>query len=218
MATIYKRKTKDGKKVLGWKAVVRIQGYPTVCKICERQKEAEDWAKETELQIKEGRYNFGRRKQKSTFDDLLNRYASSGALEHHKSAGDTLRHLDYWKSRFAPYALVHLTPELIAKERQLLLTTSTSEGKNRSPSTVNRYMAALSSLLTYASRELRWIDDNPCFNLTKLKEPAGRTRILSTDEMNRLLIESQRSRSPYLYSIILLALTNRDAARGNSRT
>lgn len=207
MATIYKRKTKDGKKILGWKAVVRIQGHPTVCKICDRQKEAEDWAKDIELQIKEGKFNFGRGKQKYTFEDLLTRYISSGALEHHKSATDTLRHLEYWKTRFASYALVHLTPEFIAKERQHLISTPTEIGTPRSPSTVNRYIAALSSVLTYACRELRWIDDNPCFNLTKLKEPPCRRRILSIEEMNRLLSDSQESRSLYLYSIILLALT-----------
>lgn len=207
MATIYKRKSKDGKRILGWKAVVRIQGHPTVCKICDRQKEAEDWAKDIELQIKEGSFNFSRFKQKHTFDDLITRYMGSGALEHHKAAEDTLRHLEYWKARFKSYAVMHLTPELLAKERQLLVETPTAKGRARSPSTVNRYIAALSSVLTYACRELRWIDDNPCFNLIKLKEPVGRNRMLSTEEISSLLTASQASRSPYLFPIVLIALT-----------
>ncbi len=207
MATIYQGKSKDGKRILGWKAVIRIEGHPTLCKISERKKVVEDWAKETEIEIKEGTYNFDRSKRKQTFEQLLTRYTSSGALEHHKAAEDTLRHLEYWKERFASYALVHLTPEFIAKERQLLVTTPTDKGKVRSPSTVNRYMAALSAVLTYACRELRWIDDNPCFSLVKLKEPAGRNRVLSEAEIGRLLAASQKSRSPYLYTIILLALT-----------
>jgi len=207
MATIYKRKSKDGKRILGWKAVIRIQGHPTVCKIFERQKEAEDWAKDIELQIKEGSFNFSRFKQKHTFDDLLNHYLASGALEHHKAAHDTLRHLTYWKERFKSFAIMHLTPELLAKERQLLVETPTNQNRPRSPSTVNRYIAALSSVLTYACRELRWIDDNPCFNLIKLKEPAGRERILSIDESHRLLAAAQENHSPYLFPIILLALT-----------
>jgi integrase len=207
MATITKRKNKKGKILPGWKAIIRIQGHPTICKIWDRKEEAEDWAKDTELKIKEGRYNFGRRKQKLTFDELIARYITSGALEHHKAAQDTLRHLEYWKIRFKSYAIVHLTPEFISEERQVLITHPTAKGKSRSPSTVNRYMAALSSVLTYAYRELRWIDSNPCSNLVKLKEPMGRNRVLSSEEIHQLLAASQESRSPYLYPIILIALT-----------
>jgi|ERR1700722_20693209 len=154
MATITKRKNKKGKVLPGWKAIIRIQGHPTVCKICDRKEEAEDWAKDIELQIKNGTFNFCRFKQKHTFEDLITRYNSSGALEHHKAAEDTSRHLEYWKARLKSYAVIHLTPELIAKERQLLIETPTTKGHVRSPSTVNRYIAALSSVLTYACREL----------------------------------------------------------------
>lgn len=40
MASIYKRKDKQD-KTIGWRAVVRMKGYPTVCKQCDRQKEVE---------------------------------------------------------------------------------------------------------------------------------------------------------------------------------
>jgi hypothetical protein len=53
MASIFKRKSKDGKSFT-WRAVVRINGYPTICKTFERKQEAEDWGKETELSIKQG--------------------------------------------------------------------------------------------------------------------------------------------------------------------
>ena len=46
MASIYKRRSKDGKNFT-WRAVIRLKGYPVVCKTCERKQEAEDWAKET---------------------------------------------------------------------------------------------------------------------------------------------------------------------------
>jgi integrase len=207
MATITKRKNKQGKVLPGWKAIIRIQGHPTVCKILDRKEEAEDWAKEVELQIKEGKFNFNRFKQKHTFDDLVTRYFNSGALEHHKSADDTKRHLEYWQVRFKSYALVHLTTDFIAKERQFLIENPTLKGLTRKPATVNRYIASLSLIMTYACRELRWIDENPCFNLVKLKEPAGRNRVLSQEEMNSLLTASQASRSPFLFPIVLIALT-----------
>jgi integrase len=72
--------------------------------------------------------------------------------------------------------------------------------------TVNRYLSSLSSLLSHAVR-LRWIDENPCFGLIKLKENPGRDRVLSEDEISRLLIASRESKSPYLYCFVLMSLT-----------
>jgi len=117
-----------------------------------------------------------------------------------------MHHLNYWKRRIGDYALVHLTPDLIGKERQYLADTPTRNNLKRSPATVNRYVSSLSAIFSYAVR-LRWIDENPCFNLTKLKENSGRDRVLTEDEITRLLISCRQSKSPYLYCIILMSLT-----------
>ena len=53
MASVYKRK--DGK---GWRAVIRMKGYPTVWETFDRKQEADDWANETERRIKRGQFNF----------------------------------------------------------------------------------------------------------------------------------------------------------------
>ena len=53
MASIYKRKNKIG--TTAWRVVVRIKGHPTVCDHFERKQQADDWATETERQIKSGR-------------------------------------------------------------------------------------------------------------------------------------------------------------------
>lgn len=205
MASITKRKNKNGTS--HWRAVVRIKGYPTVCNHFDRKQEAEDWASEVEREIKLGQFKFEQHKTQHTFADLLERYLNSGSLEHIKSAEDALRHLNYWKTRFKSYALIHLTSELIGKERRLLQDTPTNKGRTRSPATVNRYLASLSAVLTYATRELRWISDNPCFSLVKLKEPAGRDRILSDEEITHLVAACRGSHSPYLYCVVLLSLT-----------
>jgi hypothetical protein len=80
MTTIYQRKSKHEKRILGWKAAVRIEEHPAVCRIRDRKKVVEDWAKEAELQIKEGTFNFGRVKRKQTCVHLLTHYISSGGL------------------------------------------------------------------------------------------------------------------------------------------
>jgi integrase len=68
-------------------------------------------------------------------------------------------------------------------------------------------MSSLSASLTYAARQLGWISENPCLTIKKLKENPGRDRILTEEEIGRLLITCQKSRSPYLYCIALIALT-----------
>ena len=180
MASIYKRKNDNGTTV--WRAVVRIKGYPSVSNHFERKQEAEDWALGVERQIKLGQFKFDQHNQIHTFAGLMERYLSDGALEHHRSAKDTLRHLNYWKSRLASYALVHITPELVGKERQILANSPSAKGKKRTSATINRYMASLSLLFGYAVRQLHWLAENPCASLTKLKENAGRDRILSHDD------------------------------------
>lgn len=204
--SVYKRKDRKG-KVVGWRVVVRIKGYPTVCKQCDRKEEAEYWETKIKQEIRAGQFQFERHKVQRTFSDLVDHFKQSGALEHHRSIKDTIRHLDYWRERLGGYALMHLTPERLGQERQLLVDTPTHRNGKRSSATINRYIASLSGVLTYACRQLRWIDDNPCFNLIKLKEAAGRDRILTNEEVDRLFKACQESRNKYLYCIILLAFT-----------
>ena len=47
MASLYKRKNKNSTNV--WRAIVRIEGYPSVCSHFERKQEAEDWAQHGDL-------------------------------------------------------------------------------------------------------------------------------------------------------------------------
>lgn len=203
--SVYKRKDRKG-KVVGWRAVVRIKGYPTVSKQWDRKEEADDWEEDTRRRIKSGQFNFNLHKNQYTFSELLERYRNDGAREHIRSIEDVDRHLRYWDTRFGSFALVHLTSELVGKERSLLAGTPTNKGSRRSAATVNRYFSSLSAVLSHAVR-LKWIHENPCFNLTKLKENAGRDRVMTEEEIIRLLESCRQSKSPYLYCIVLISLT-----------
>jgi len=205
MASITKRKNKNGTS--HWRAIVRIKGYPTVCNHFDRKQEAIDWAQDVERQIRIGQFQFDRHKQQKTLAELIEHYTQSGALEHHRSATDTLRHLQYWRSRLGGYALVHITTELLGSERQFLAESPTSRSEKRTSATVNRYMASLSALLTYAARQVGWMSVNPCLKLKKLKEAPGRDRILLEEEIDKLLQSCRESRSAYLYCIVLIAIT-----------
>lgn len=204
MASIQKRKNKNGTS--HWRAVVRIKGYPTVCNHFDRKQEADDWAADVERQIKQGKFRFDQHKQQHTFAQLLERYNNDGALEHIRSVADVTHHLNYWKSRLGSYELVHLTAELIGKERQHLANIPTNKNRKRSAATVNRYLSSLSALFSHAVN-LRWVDENPCFRLTKLKENPGRDRVLSENEISNLLNACRQSKSAYLYCYVLMSLT-----------
>lgn len=204
MASIQKRTNKNG--TFHWRVLIRLKGYPTVCNHFDRKKEAEDWAQAVERKIKAGKYKFDRADHQRTFLELVDRYKADGILDHLKSAKDVRRHLEYWKGRLGTYALVHLHSDLLSKERTLLIETPIAKGTKRDLATVNRYIASLSSCLSYA-KKLRWIDENPCFDLTKLKESKGRDRTLNAEEAGCLLAACRESQNPYLYCITLMAIT-----------
>ncbi|MGE4574701.1 MULTISPECIES: hypothetical protein [Parachlamydia] len=115
MASIYQRTNKDGTKV--WRAVIRIKNYPTVSDHFDRKKAAEDWAKETETEIKKGKYNFAKNKEK-TVAELIDLYIQDGVVGHHKAADDTIFQLNYFKEKIGNTLLLILLPNfLLLRER-----------------------------------------------------------------------------------------------------
>jgi len=95
--------------------------------------------------------------------------------------------------------LTDLTADSLLKRRAIL-------EKRLAPATVNLYWFALSSLLTQAWVEWRWITVHPMRQVRRLREPRGRVRFLSDEERQRLLAACQQSPHPHLYVIVRLAL------------
>jgi integrase len=204
MASIYQRTNKDGSKV--WRMVVRMKRHPAICEHFDRKQEAEDKAKEIELKIKQGKYSPNKAKEK-TLAALIDLYIQDAEIGHHKAAKDTIQQLNYFRDRIGAYALVYITPDLLIEERKRLLELPTYRAILRNPATVNRYFATLSGAFRYACKNLRWIDENPCTNLLKLKAKSKQRRVLAEGEEIRLLQACRQSQSPYLYCIVLIALT-----------
>lgn len=137
----------------------------------------------------------------------MQRMQEDGALEHPRSYHKAKSQFQHWQTRLGSYALVHITQELVNKERQLLSETPTPQGLKRSVSTINRYMAVLSSTLNYGVKRLRWLTENSCTHLLRFKEGPGRDRVLSDAELLSLLEACRNSKSPCLYLIVLISLT-----------
>jgi integrase len=208
MATIRKRIGNGGD--ITFHVQVRLKGYQRETATFERKADAKRWAAQVETEMREGRY-FGQSKR-HTFEDLAEKYE--------KNASDKGR-LGYWKAAFKSTKLVEITPVRIMKERDKLLagiTTrfaepQTNEPKangararsKRSGGTVNRYLAALSSCLSYGVKTLQWLEKNPCEQVQKPKESKGRVRFLSDKERERLIVACRKH--PTLYTAVVLSLT-----------
>lgn len=81
--------------------------------------------------------------------------------------------------------------------------------KTLAPATVNRYSAALASVLTWAVRRRiapkGWV--HPCRAVERRPEQNEKTRFLTREERERLLAACKASKWPRLYLLVLLALT-----------
>ena len=205
MATIERRKTKDG--AITYRVKIRLRGHPLETTTFERKTDAKRWAQQTEAAIREGRHFKGTEAKKHTLGEVVGRYLRDVLPAKPRSEKDQKRQLKWWKEQLGDFLLADVTPALIAEYRDKLAKGVTPRGTQRSPSTVNRYLAALSHALSIAVKEWGWLDDNPIRKVRKPREPRGRVRFLSDDERPRLLAACKEHNNPALYAIVVLALS-----------
>lgn len=214
MASIQKRKNANGST--SYKVQIRLKGYAPETATFERKTDANQWAQKTEAEMRAGRY-FGASKR-HTFRDLAEEY-----YEHSK---DKVK-LNYWISVFGNDTLDSITPIRIGKQRDKLLSEYTQnystpatgdpikdakrEKAKRSGATVNRYLASLSSCLTYGVKTLQWIERNPCEKIKKPKESKGRVRFLTDQERISLLKACEPHNDLYLAVVLALSTGARQA-------
>ena len=206
MANFEERKLRDGKTV--YRVRVRLKGHPVETASFERKTDAKKWAASTEAAIREGRHFKTSESKRHTLGELIDRYRDSVLPQKGESMQkNQWTQLEWWKGRLGDQLLADITPALIGEHRDLLLKEKGERGKKRSPSTVARFMAALSHAFSIAVKEWGWMDDSPMRKVSKPKEPRGRVRFLDDDERGKLLTACQESEQPYLYPIVVLALS-----------
>jgi integrase len=207
MAYIQKRKTKDGKD--HYRVQIRLLSAKKapISATFERKTDAQRWAQQTEVEIREGRYFKTAEAKKHTVAELVDRYLESIIPLKPKNARACIAQLLWWKSRIGCYLLSELTPSLIVEQRDFLLRGITKRAKLRSPATVVRYLAALSHALSIAVKEWGWLEDSPMRKVTKPKESRGRVRFLNDEERAALLQACRESSNPFLYPVIVTALS-----------
>ena len=142
-----------------------------------------------------------------TIAEMINRYIDEILSSRPITARNQMPHLKWWEKQIGSHLLEQVRPPLLIECRKELLGQKTVRAKPRQSSTVNRYFATLSRVFSIAIKEWEWIDKSPLEHLSKLKEPAGRTRFLSQEEIQRLLNTCRRSRNKDLYIAVIIALS-----------
>jgi len=217
MASIRKRTKKDGST--SYRVDIRLKGHPAERATFKRLTDAKAWIQDTESAIRDGRYFKTRESQKHTLGELIDRYIRDVLPSKPKQSASQKQQLEWFKAEIGSHTLADVTPARIVECRDKLLTERTIKtGKTRAPATVVRYMAALSHAFTIAVNKMGWLDDSPMRKVKKPALPRGRIRFLSEDatcpngkkidgERPRLLKACEESSNPYLYPVVVLALS-----------
>lgn len=204
MAYIEKRKHPNGK--ITYRARVRQAGSPDLSASFPTRTQATKWGQKMEAEVRGGRY-FGREETKErTFAEFIDRYIEKELTKNPETYKKQLTLLAWWKLHLGRYFLCHITPSMIAELRDRLMVEKTRFGTPRTPSTANRYLAALSRAFTICLKEWGWIKENPVLKISRPKENKPRERYLDEEEIERLLQSCQNSKSPYLHAIVVFAL------------
>ena len=210
MATIRKREGEktgtDGKvrKTVRYQAVVRLGGHPPQYGSFRTKTEAKEWATSIEDAINKDEHIPNREAKRRTVSEVLERYRQS-ELSKKRDKVNVERYLNFWIARIGNLKLTRVTRPLIIEIRDEMLA-------DKSPATVNRYLATLRHAFRLACVDWGWLNTNPVQHVI-LTEPRGRVRHLSDDEIKALLASAKESEHPHLYAIVLIALTT-GARRG----
>src|ERR1035437_1722630 len=95
MATIEKRTTADNKT--SYRVKIRMKGEKPVTATFDKLTDAKSWEKQTETEIKQGRYFQKAEGRKHTLGDLITDYLPEA--EKKKDSRNAKRHLEWWKER-----------------------------------------------------------------------------------------------------------------------
>jgi integrase len=201
MPTIQKRKTKCGKTK--YRAMIRIQGFPSKTATFSSKPEAIQWAQTQESTMRKNHLQTC--DTSITFQEAIIRYKAT--VLNNNWDRNKWRHLKWWGQFMGNLKLIEITPKVISECRNQLIEEVACKGASRSPSTINRYVTSLSHLFSVACKDWHLLISNPVSQIRKLKEPRGRVRFLDDKERFALLESCAKSRNPTLYPIVVLGLS-----------
>ncbi|MEX2150711.1 MAG: site-specific integrase [Steroidobacteraceae bacterium] len=186
------------------------------------KRDAERWAAKREGEWARHRHFPDEESSRRTLTEAIDRWIRE-ELPSKRSAKTIKGHLQWWKRRIGAKTLAQVTPAVLSEIKSELAAgtfaratpgskhTSLKKGEKakqfrRSAATVNRYLQALGSVLTYCEREWSWLQESPLKRIRKLKQAQGRVRYLTDAERTKLL-EACATVDPQLHTFVILALS-----------
>jgi integrase len=185
----------------GWQGRVRRRGYPDIVKTFQTKADAEKWARALESEIDKGKFVSINEAQRNTLGNLIERYLVEVTPSMKGAAEDTIRLRAIMRKPISRWSMVNLSAARIAGYRDERL-------KEVSAGTVIRELAYISAIINHARREWGINVPNPVQMVRKPQSPQARSRVLTEEEVSKLLqaLEPTGRRSHWTKSIVQLAL------------
>ncbi len=203
------QKIADGR----FRVQIRRQGFATQSAYFSSQAKARNWRKEKLAAIQ---LNLSAAQQTAaehlTLSSLIDEYLLAFDVDPRSSS---FRHLKWWRTRLGRRKLSTITAAEIAGQLRLLASAdkrhggsvvTVRAGQRLSPSTINRYHAALSKVLNVAVNKWHYLESNPARRVERNPENNERNRWLHTDEAACLVHSCRSSQWGGLVVLVQLAL------------
>jgi integrase len=184
-----------------WQARVIRDGYPDQTKTFESKVDAEKWARALESAIDKGEFVSISEAHRTTLRAAIERYLLEVTPTMKGAVPDTIRLKAMMRRPIAKWSMANLSAARIAAYRDERL-------KEVSGGTVIRELAYLSSIINHARREWGINVPNPVQMVRKPPSPQARSRVLTEDEIAKLLqaLEPEGRRSHWTKPAVHLAL------------
>lgn len=201
-----------GIKVTQYRAYIRRKGFASLSKTFKTRTEAKEWLRNNEATVLLEKKSKG---AGTTFAKLAELFAAAPPMKgtRYWDAG----HLDFWKAQLGTLRLNEVThgeinaAVAVLQTRPAMRATSSGPkptGKLLSPATINRHLATLSAVMNFALKR-GMIEAHPmkAGKVEKLTEGNGRKRVLTDEEVTRLLDAAEGSRWPMMPLFLRMLLT-----------
>jgi integrase len=178
-----------------WRIYFRCKGRRVRKIIGPSKRQAEERLAALKADILRDPYDFGRKKPEVLFETNADEFLELYSKQNKRSYARDEISLNHLKEFFKGKYLSEITPDLIEKYRLKRRADGVSL------STINRELACLK---TCFSKAIEWekMERNPAAKVKKFHEPNTKERILTAEEMKRLL----NAASPEIRPVLIIAL------------
>jgi integrase len=183
-------------------ARVRRRGFPHLTQTFQRRTDAAAWVSQQEVKIRQGLYLDDVEAKRHTLKEAIDRYQGEFECDINRRC-----HLRRWSDAIGVRLLSSIDDVIISDAlTQIRPKEGRTPNNKLSAGSLRVHICSLSAVFK-AARRWGWVKNNPVRDVERPGQGKGRVRFLDDDERTRLLAACKESRYPYLYLIVMLALS-----------